>query len=48
MSALLSLQNVSKRFPGVVALDEIDMELREHEVLGLIGQNGSGKSTLMK
>lgn len=48
MSALFSLQNISKRFPGVVALDDIDMELREHEVLGLIGQNGSGKSTLMK
>ncbi|RWL93043.1 MAG: sugar ABC transporter ATP-binding protein [Mesorhizobium sp.] len=48
MSALLSLQSISKRFPGVLALDDIDMDLRQHEVLGLIGQNGSGKSTLMK
>ena len=38
MTALLSLQNISKRFPGVLALDDIDMELRQHEVLGLIGQ----------
>ncbi|MGJ4859705.1 sugar ABC transporter ATP-binding protein [Labrys sp. La1] len=39
---------MTKRFPGVVALDNVDADLREHEVLGLIGQNGSGKSSLMK
>jgi ribose transport system ATP-binding protein len=48
VTPLLTLRNVSKRFPGVTALDAVDVDLNEHEVLGLIGQNGSGKSTLMK
>jgi ribose transport system ATP-binding protein len=48
MSAVIELHEVTKRFPGVVALDRVSAELREREVLGLIGQNGSGKSTLLK
>lgn len=48
MSTILELKNVNKRFGRVVALDNLNLELRAGEVLGLVGQNGSGKSTLMK
>lgn len=47
MTALLSVQNVGKRFGGFVALDGIDLEVQAGERLGLIGPNGSGKSTLV-
>ena len=48
MSApLLKVQGVGKRFGGFVALEGIDLEVREGERLGLIGPNGSGKSTLV-
>ena len=45
---VLALQGVDKRFPGVHALKAIDLELRPHEVVGLVGENGAGKSTLMR
>ncbi|GAA1471821.1 sugar ABC transporter ATP-binding protein [Corynebacterium felinum] len=45
---LLRLENISKTFPGVKALDEVHLDLRHNEVLGLCGENGAGKSTLMK
>ena len=45
---LLVMKNISKRFPGVIALDNVDIELFKGEVLGLVGENGAGKSTLIK
>jgi ribose transport system ATP-binding protein len=44
----LSLENVRKTYPGVVALDGFSIEVRPGEVIGLVGENGAGKSTLMK
>ncbi len=45
---LAELQDISKRFGGVVALDRINLAIRGGEVIGLVGDNGAGKSTLIK
>ncbi len=44
---VLEVRGLTKRFPGVLANDHIDLQVRKGQVLGLLGENGAGKSTLM-
>lgn len=48
MTAVVELRNVTKRFPGVVALRDMRLSIEPGEIHGLIGENGAGKSTLIK
>ncbi|MDO4174196.1 MAG: ATP-binding cassette domain-containing protein, partial [Eubacteriales bacterium] len=45
---IVELKNCTKIFPGVKALDAMQLAVKPGEILGLIGENGAGKSTLIK
>ena len=47
-NVILAIRGVTKRFPGVVALDSVDMDIQKGEVHVLLGENGAGKSSLVK
>jgi branched-chain amino acid transport system ATP-binding protein len=47
MSAILAMRNVTRRFSGLVAVNDVSFELNEGEILGVIGPNGAGKTTLV-
>ena len=48
MAKVLEVKNVTKTYPGVVALDNVSFDVERGEILALIGENGAGKSTVIK
>jgi len=47
-NSILEMINVNKSFPGVKALQNVNFNVHQNEIVGLVGENGAGKSTLMK
>ncbi len=48
MPVVLRMEHITKAFPGVIALDDVSMEVHKQEIHAICGENGAGKSTLMK
>ncbi len=48
MNAILEMKGISKTFPGVKALDNVNLNVKKGEIHAIVGENGAGKSTLMK
>jgi len=46
-ASILQAENITKSFPGVLALDEVTIEVKQGEIVGIAGENGAGKSTLL-
>ena len=44
--AMLSVEHVTRRFGGIVAVDDVSLDVNEGEIVGLIGPNGAGKTTM--
>ena len=45
---IFRMENIRKEFPGVVALDNVNLNVYDSKIMALLGENGAGKSTLMK
>ena len=45
---ILEMRGITKTFPGVKALQDVNLDVRAGEILAVVGENGAGKSTLMK
>ena len=47
-NVVLTMRGITMTFPGVKALDHVDLTLRKGEIMALMGENGAGKSTLLR